>query len=123
MLTQSRFPAVRTASLRGTRYPALDAVRGRPRPTRYAGDRVQRGTRSNQISMPRTNAASGYVAKISMLRLDTGAGMHELSLSMPEPMLSLSILILATYPLTALEGTNRNQNQIDISKFQHVAFW
>ena len=28
--------------------------------------------------------------------------MHELSLSMPEPMLSLSMLILATYPEAAL---------------------
>ena len=30
-----------------------------------------------------------------MLRLNIGSGMHELSLSMPEPMLSLSMLILA----------------------------
>ena len=37
--------------------------------------------------------------------------MHELSLSMPEPMLSLSMLILATYPVAALEGTIRNPNQ------------
>ena len=64
-----------------------------------------------------------------MLRLNIGSGMlrvggppwtdevrlslsmHELSLSMPEPMLSLSMLILATYPVAALEGTIRNQNQ------------
>ena len=38
--------------------------------------------------------------------------MHELSLSMPEPMLSLSMLILATYPEAALDVTIRNQNQI-----------
>ena len=31
--------------------------------------------------------------------------MHELSLRMPEPMLSLSMLILATYPEAALDGT------------------
>ena len=37
--------------------------------------------------------------------------MHELSLSMPEPMLSLSMLILATYPEAALDVTIRNQNQ------------
>ena len=84
--------------------------------------------------MVTSNAATGYVAKISMLRLNIGSGklsscmlsigrgpkavqgkggggcppvpcshlgprpmlsMHELSLSMPEPMLSLSMLILA----------------------------
>ena len=67
--------------------------------------------------------AEGYVAKISMLRLNIGSGMlrlsscmlslsmHELSLSMPEPMLSLSMLILATYPVDALDVTIRNQNQ------------
>ena len=38
-------------------------------------------------------------------------GMLELSLSMPEPMLSLSMLILATYPVAALDVTIRNQNQ------------
>ena len=35
--------------------------------------------------------------------------MHELSL--PEPMLSLIMLILATYPVAALDVTVRNQNQ------------
>ena len=83
--------------------------------------------------MVTSNAASGYVAKMGMLRLNVGSGklsscmlsigrgpkavqgkgagcpplpcshlgpspmlsMHELSLSMPEPMLSLSMLILA----------------------------
>ena len=90
-------------------------------------------------------SATGYVAKISMLRLNIGSGklsscmlsigrgpkavqgkgggcpplpcshlgprpmlsMHELSLSMPEPMLSLSMLILARDPVAALEGTIR----------------
>ena len=40
--------------------------------------------------------------------------MHELSLtclSRPEPMLSLSMMILAAHSLAALEGTNRNPNQ------------
>ena len=37
--------------------------------------------------------------------------MQELSLSMPEPMLSLSMLTLATYPVAALDVTIRNQNQ------------
>ena len=37
--------------------------------------------------------------------------MHELSLSMPEPMLSLIMLILATYPVAALDGTIRTQNE------------
>ena len=46
--------------------------------------------------------AEGYVAKISMLRLNIGSGMHELSLSM---------LILATYPEAALYVTIRNPNQ------------
>ena len=46
-----------------------------------------------------------------MLSLSPSLSMHELSLSMPEPMLSLSMLILATYPVAALEGTIRNQNQ------------
>ena len=32
--------------------------------------------------------------------------MHELSLSMPEPMLSLSTLILATYPEAALDAVS-----------------
>ena len=44
----------------------------------------------------------------------------ELSLSMPEPMLSLSMLILATYPVAALEGTIRNQSQNP--RFQHFDF-
>ena len=44
--------------------------------------------------------------------------MHELSLSMPEPMLSLSMLILATYPNAALEGTIRNQIKADSTKFK-----
>ena len=88
--------------------------------------------------MVTSNAATEYVAKISMLRLNIGSGMlrlsscmlsigrgpkavqgkgaglrplpcshlglrpmlsmHELSLSMPSQMLSLSMLILATYP-------------------------
>ena len=93
-----------------------------------------------------SNASTGYVAKISMLRLNIGSGklsscmlsigrgpkceqgkggspplalsgfgslaelsMHELSL--PEPMLSLSMLILATYPVAALDVTVRNPNQ------------
>ena len=92
-----------------------------------------------------SNAASRYVAKISMLRLNIGSGMlrlsswmlrlsltssvrgggpapaadevrlslsmHELSLSMPDPMLSLSMLILATYPVAALDVTIRTQNE------------
>ena len=37
--------------------------------------------------------------------------MHELSLSMPEPMLSLSMLILATYPEAALDVTLRTHGQ------------
>ena len=55
-----------------------------------------------------SNAATGYVAKIGVLWLNIGPGMlrlnscmlsiHELRLSMPEPMLRLSMLILATYP-------------------------
>ena len=75
--------------------------------------------------MVTSNSATGYVAKISMLKLNIGSGMlrlsscmlrlslsmHELSLSMLKPMLSLSMLILATYPVAALEGTIRNQNQ------------
>ena len=83
--------------------------------------------------MVTSNAASRYVVKISMLRLNIGSGMlrlrlglrlrlsfrgsggqpsmHELSLSMPEPMLSLRMLILATYPEAALDVTIRNQNQ------------
>ena len=73
--------------------------------------------------MVTSNAATGYVAKISMLRLNIGSGMLRLSscmlrlsltssvqggppatdevrlsLSMHEPLLSLSMLILATYP-------------------------
>ena len=92
-------------------------------------------------------SATGYVAKISMIKLNIGSGklsswmlsigrgpkavqgkgegcpplpcshldprpmlsMHELSL--PEPMLSLSMLILATYPLAALDVTIRDPNQ------------
>ena len=57
-----------------------------------------------------------------MLRLNIGSppwtdevrlslSMHELSLSMPEPMLSLSMLMLATYPVDALDVSIRNQNQ------------
>ena len=63
------------------------AVRGGPRSTRYAG-RVRRGTRGTAFDAERgrtrpvylkTNAASGYVAKISMLRLNIGSGMLRLS--------------------------------------------
>ena len=38
--------------------------------------------------------------------------MHELSLSISEPMLSLSMLILTTYPEAALDVIMRKQNQI-----------
>ena len=38
-----------------------------------------------------------------------GLSMYELSL--PEPMLSLSMLILAMYPVAALDVTIRNPNQ------------
>ena len=99
--------------------------------------------------MVTSNAATGYVVKISMLRLNIGSGMlrlsscmlrlsltssvqggdptpppppwtdevrrslsmHEMSLSMPDSMLSLSMLILATYPVAALDVTTRTQNQ------------
>ena len=37
--------------------------------------------------------------------------MHELSLSMPEPMLSLSMLILAAFPEAALDVTVRTHGQ------------
>ena len=46
-----------------------------------------------------------------MLSLSPSLSMHELSLSMPEPMLSLSMRILATYPVAALDVTIRTQNQ------------
>ena len=98
--------------------------------------------------MVTSNAATGYVAKISMLRLNIGSdklsscmlsigrgpnavqgkggrpplpcshlgprpmlSMHELSLSMPEPMLSLSMLILAIFPEAALDVTVRTHWQ------------
>ena len=113
-----------------------------------------------------SNAATGYVAKISMVRLNIGSGMlrfsscmlsigrgpkalqgnggglpplpcshlgprpmlsmHELSLSMPEPMLSLSMLILATYPVAALDVTIRTQNKnwhLQISTCWLWVFW
>ena len=47
--------------------------------------------------------------------------MHELSLSMPEPMLSLSMLILATYPVAALEGTSPDFNMLTLADV--VSFW
>ena len=87
-----------------------------------------------KISMLRLNIGSGML-RLSSCMLSIGRGpkavqgkgggcpplpcshlgprpmlsMHELSL--PEPMLSLSMLILATYPVAALNGTIRNQNQ------------
>ena len=87
-----------------------------------------------KISMLRLNIGSG---KLSSCMLSIGLGpkceqgkggqprplprmalgpwpmlsMHELSLSMPEPMLSLSMLILATYPEAALDVTIRNPNR------------
>ena len=54
--------------------------------------------------------------------------MDELSLSMPEPMLSLSMLILATYHVAALDVTIRTEPKIktDIPRFQNCdcfCFW
>ena len=62
---------------------------------------------------PRTQKRQGGAAPLPLTALGSRPmlSMHELSLSMPEPMLSLSMLILATYPVAALEGTIRNQNQ------------
>ena len=51
--------------------------------------------------------------------------MHGLSLGMPEPlepMLSLSMLILATCPEAAFDVTIETKIKIDILKFQHVDF-
>ena len=46
--------------------------------------------------------------------------MHGLSLSMSETMLSLSMLILPTYPVAALQFETKIKT--DIPKFQHVDF-
>ena len=85
--------------------------------------------------MGTSNAATGYVAKISIIRLNIGSSklsscmlsiglgskceqgkgwqpmlsMRELSLL--EPMLSLSMLILSTHPVAALDVTTGNPNQ------------
>ena len=49
--------------------------------------------------------------------------MHEQSPGRLELMLSLSMLILATYPVAAWEGTIRTKVKTDIPKFEHVEFW
>ena len=46
--------------------------------------------------------------------------MHELSLL--EPMLSLSMLILATYSVAALDVTVETKIKTDIPQFEHVNF-
>ena len=90
VFSNARFPAVWTASPRGTRGTAFDAVRG-TRGTAFDVVRGTRGTASNAVrgrtgsACLRTDAASGYVAK--------------------------SMLILATYPVAALDVTVRNQNR------------
>ena len=72
--------------------------------------------------MLRLNIGSGMLRLSScMLRLSPpppwtdevrlSLSMYELSLSMPEPMLSMSMLILATYPVAALDVTIRTQIQ------------
>ena len=48
--------------------------------------------------------------------------MHELSPSMPEPMLSLSMLIVATYPEAALGVIIRNQQKTDTLLSLNIAF-
>ena len=103
-------------------------------------------------------SATGYVAKISMLRLNIGSGklsscmlsigrgpkavqgkgggcpplpcshlgprpmlsMHELSL--PEPMLSLSMLILATYPVADIRPRSKPKSKLTSPNFNIVAF-
>ena len=62
--------------------------------------RTQMRTRQGGAAPPLPRTALGPRPMLSM---------HELSL--PEPMLSLSMLILATYPVAALDGTIGNQNQ------------
>ena len=62
------------------------------------GPKCEQGKGGQPPPLPRT--ALGPWSMLSM---------HELSL--PEPMLSLSMLILATYPVAALDVINRNQNQ------------
>ena len=63
--------------------------------------RAERSERAEQCS-EHSWACSGHVATVSMLRLNIGSlSMHELSLL--EPMLSLSMLILATCPEHAQE--------------------
>ena len=49
--------------------------------------------------------------------------MHELSLSMPEPMLSLSMLTLANMLLLRWTSPFKIQIKTGIHKFQHVDFW
>ena len=102
--------------------------------------RSERAERCSEHSRTCWLLAEGYVAKISMLRLNIGSGsahafrltssvqggpppppwgdevrlslsMHQMSLSMHEPMLIQSMLILATYPAAALDVTIRKQRQ------------
>ena len=68
--------------------------------------------------MVTSNAATGYVAKISMLRLNIGSGKLSscmLSIGLgpkcEQGKRGVSMLILAAYPEAALDVTTRNQNQ------------
>ena len=69
---------------------------------------------------PRRPGGSGGPTWTDELRLILS--MHELSLSMPEPMLSLSMLILTSFPEAVLDVSVRTHRQTDILKFQHVDF-
>ena len=48
--------------------------------------------------------------------------MHELSLSMPEPMLSLSMPILATYPVADIRPRSKPKSKLTSPNFNIMAF-
>ena len=48
--------------------------------------------------------------------------MHELSLSMPEPMLSLSMLILAKYPVADIRPRSKPKSKLTSPNFNMLTF-
>ena len=70
---------------------------------------------------PRTQSRSRQGGAAPPLSFNV-LSMHELSLSMPEPMLSLSMLILAKYPVADIRPRSKPKSKLTSPNFNMLTF-